>query len=135
MDVVGALEFVEHNHHGVLATRRRDGRPQMSPVVCTTLDGHVVISSRETAMKTKNIQRDPHASVCVFAESFFGDWVQLDGLAEVVHLPEAMDGLVEYYRAISGEHPDWDDYRNAMEREQRVLLRIAVERAGPNISG
>jgi PPOX class probable F420-dependent enzyme len=135
MDVAGALEFVEHNHHGVLATHRRDGRPQMSPVACTTLDRRVVISSRETAMKTKNIQRDPHASVCVFTESFFGDWVQLDGLAEVVHLPEAMDGLVEYYRAISGEHPDWDDYRNAMEREQRVMLRIAVERVGPNISG
>jgi PPOX class probable F420-dependent enzyme len=94
-----------------------------------------VVSSRETAVKTKNLRRDGHASLCVMNDGFYGPWVQVDGTAEVVSLPEAMDGLVEYYRQVAGEHPDWDDYRAAMQREKRVLLRITPERAGPNVSG
>jgi PPOX class probable F420-dependent enzyme len=94
-----------------------------------------VISSRETAIKVKNLRRDPRTSVCVVEDSFFGGWVQVDGSAEVVSLPDAMEGLIEYYRDISGEHPSWDEYRAAMERERRVLIRITIERAGPTQSG
>jgi len=94
-----------------------------------------VVSTRETAIKTKNLRRRPYASLIVFTDNFYGDSVQVEGPAEVVELPEAMDGLVAYYRQISGEHPDWDDYRSAMRRDQRVLLRITVERAGPDQAG
>ena len=136
MDVGEAVEFVRSNHRAVLATRRADGRPQMSPVaVGADREGRVVISSRETAVKTRNIERDPAVSVCVMNDGFYGNWVQLDGTAEVVHLPEAMDALVDYYRGIAGEHPDWDDYRAAMERDRRVILRVTVERAGPDRAG
>jgi PPOX class probable F420-dependent enzyme len=136
VDVGEALDFVRSNPRAVLVTRRRDGRPQTSPVTAGVADdGTVVISSRETAMKVKNLERDPAASLCVLSEAFFGPWVQVDGTVEVVHLPEAMDGLVDYYRRLSGEHPDWDDYRAAMERERRVLLRLTVIAAGPNRSG
>ena len=98
-------------------------------------DGSVVVSSRETAVKTRNVRRDPRAWLCVFPDAFFGGHVQVEGTVGVVSLPEAMDGLVAYYRAVSGEHPDWDDYRAAMQRDQRCLLRLDLTRAGPDISG
>jgi PPOX class probable F420-dependent enzyme len=135
MDPAEALEFISHNHRAVLATTRADGEPQLSPVAAGVSRGVVVVSTRETAMKTRNVRRRPRASLVVFTDAFFGDWVQVEGPVEVVSLPEAMDGLVDYYRQVSGEHPDWDDYRAAMERERRVLLRITVERAGPDRSG
>lgn len=136
MDLSHAREYIRDNHHAVLATTRGDGRPQLSPVACgVDADGFVVVSTRETAYKTKNLRRDPRVSLCVFPDGFFGEWVQVDGTATVVGLPEALDGLVEYYRGIAGEHPDWDDYRNAMVREHRVLVRIELERAGPKKSG
>jgi PPOX class probable F420-dependent enzyme len=135
MDLEGALRFVAENHHAVLSTRRRDGAPQMSPVAVAVLGDTIVVSSRETAIKVKNLQRDNRASLCLLNDGFFGPWGQVEGPAEIVHLPEAMDGLVEYFRQISGEHPDWDEYRDAMQREQRVLIRITPERAGPKVSG
>jgi PPOX class probable F420-dependent enzyme len=136
MDPRDALEFVAANHRAVLCTRRVDGSPQLSPVVAgVDAAGRVVVSSRETAYKVRNLRRDPRASLCVFTDGFFGPWVQLDGTAEVVSLPDAMEGLVDYYRRLAGEHPDWDDYRAAMERERRVLVRITVARAGPDRSG
>jgi PPOX class probable F420-dependent enzyme len=136
VDVQAALRFVAENHHAILATRRRDGSPQLSPVVAGVDEqGRVVISTRETAIKAKNARHDPRVAICAFNDSFFGQWAQIDGMAEVVSLPDAMDGLVAYYRGISGEHPDWDDYRDAMQREKRVLLLITPERAGPNVSG
>ena len=136
MEVAEALTFLRENHRAVLATVRGDGRPQMSPVSVTVdADGFAVISTRETAVKTKNVARDPNVTICAFTDHFFGPWLLLDGTAEIVHLPEAMDGLIEYYRSISGEHPDWDDYRAAMQRDRRVLLRIAITRAGPDVSG
>ena len=136
MDVQRALAFVRENHHAVVATTRRDGRPQLSPVVVTVDDADfVVISTRETAMKTINIERDPFVSMCVFEDGFFGRWVSIEGTAEIVRLPEAMDGLVAYYRSVSGEHPDWDDYRAAMQRDRRVIVRVRVERAGPDRAG
>jgi PPOX class probable F420-dependent enzyme len=131
-----ARAFIRSHHQAVMATRRKDGSPQLSPVACAVDgDGKVVVSTRETAMKAKNLRRDPAVSLCVLSDGFYGDWVQVDGRATVVALPDAMEGLVDYYRSISGEHPDWDDYRAAMEKERRVLVRIDLERAGPDRSG
>lgn len=136
MDLAEARTYLQENHRGVLSTFRKDGSPQLSPITCGLDDaGHLCVSSRETAFKVKNLLRDPTASVCVFSDQFFGPWIQVDGTASVVHLPEAMELLVDYYRSVSGEHPDWDDYRAAMERERRVLVQITIERVGPNRSG
>lgn len=136
MDIGEALDVVRTQHRAVLATVRGDGRPQLSPVAAVVLGDTVAVSSRETAMKVLNLRRRPQASLCVFGDSFFGEpWVQVEGRAEVVSLPEAMDLLVEYYRQAAGEHPDWGEYRAAMDRERRVLIRITVERAGPDRSG
>ena len=136
MDIEEAIAFTATNHRGILSTRRRDGRPQMSPIaVAPGAAGTVLISTRATAMKAKNVERDPNVSVCAFTDGWYGSHVQLDGTATILRLPDAMEPLVEYYRSIAGEHPDWDDYRAAMEREQRVLLQIAVTDAGPNAAG
>jgi PPOX class probable F420-dependent enzyme len=136
MDLRDAREFMRVNHRAVLATSRSDGRPQLSPVtVGVGDDGRVLISTRETAMKTKNLARDPRASLCVMTDRFFGEWVQAEGTAEIIHLPGAMDLLVDYYRRVSGEHPDWDDYRAAMRRDLRVIVAITLTRAGPTRSG
>ncbi|HEY3673136.1 MAG TPA: PPOX class F420-dependent oxidoreductase [Acidimicrobiia bacterium] len=136
MDLDRALDFVREHHHAVMLTRRRDGAPQMSPVACNVdADGRIVVSTRETAMKTAHLRREPSVALCVLSDGFFGDWIQIEGTAEVVSLPEAMEPLVDYYRTTSGEHPDWDDYRAAMAREQRVIVRITPERAGPDRAG
>lgn len=136
MEPQDALDFISDNHRAVLVTRRSDGGVQTSPVtVGTDDDGYVVISSRETAYKVRNLKRDPRASLCVFTDRFFGPWIQVEGSAEFVHLPDAMEGLVDYYRSISGEHPDWDDYRRAMVEDKRLLIRIPIERAGPTRQG
>ena len=136
MDIDAALDFVRTRHHGVLSTLKGDGTPQLSPVtVGVDASGHVVISTRQPAYKVRNIRRDPRVWLCVFPDRFYGEWVQLEGTAAIVELPEAMEGLVDYYRGISGEHPDWDDYRAAMERERRVLLRVTISKAGPDVSG
>ncbi|HEX3925964.1 MAG TPA: PPOX class F420-dependent oxidoreductase [Streptosporangiaceae bacterium] len=136
MDPQRVREFLGVHHHAVLATTRGDGRPQLSPVTAgVDTEGRVLISTRETAVKTKNLTRDPRASLCLLNDGFFGEWVQAEGTAEIVHLPEAMDLLVDYYRTIAGEHPDWDDYRAAMARERRVVVRITITRAGPDTSG
>lgn len=137
MDLDEARGFVREHHRAVLATRRRDGSPQMSIVACNVDDaGRIVVSTRETAMKTKNVRRDPRVSICVLPDDGWrGRWIQVDGTAEVVSLPEAMEPLVDYYRTTAGEHPDWGEYRAAMEREKRVLLRITPERAGPDVGG
>jgi PPOX class probable F420-dependent enzyme len=136
MDVHTARDFLRDNHRAVMTTRRANGDPQLSPVVCgVDADGRVTVSTRETALKVKNLRRDPRVSMCVLNDGFFGEWIQVDGTAEIVSLPDAMELLVEYYRSLAGEHPDWDDYRAAMERDQRVLVRIDLERAGPDRSG
>jgi PPOX class probable F420-dependent enzyme len=136
LDVPTALAFLRVNPHAILATTRADGRPQMSPIVASVdADGQIAISSRETAVKVKNLRRDPFASLCVVTDGFYGEWVQLEGPATILSLPDAMEPLVEYYRSLSGEHPDWDDYRAAMVRDQRVIIRVRPERAGPNVSG
>jgi PPOX class probable F420-dependent enzyme len=136
MDIDRARAFVRKNPRAVLATQRRDGTPQMSPVLVGVDDnGRLVVSTRETAMKTANLRRDPRAWLCVLNDRFFGGWAQIGGEVEVVSLPEAMEPLVDYYRGISGEHPDWDDYRSAMVRERRCLIRITPTTAGPTVAG
>jgi PPOX class probable F420-dependent enzyme len=136
VDVDKALEFVREHHHAVLATRRADGGVQQSPVlVGVDGDGRVVVSSREGAYKTRNLRRDPWAQACVFTDRFFGPWVVVTGEVEVVSLPEAMEPLVDYYRGLAGEHPNWDEYREGMRREQRVLLRLRPRSAGPDRQG
>jgi PPOX class probable F420-dependent enzyme len=137
VEISEAVEFVRHNHRGVLAVTRADGKPQMSPVSGTVNpDGLLVVSSRETAYKVRSLQARPYAAYCGFADQFFGKpWVQIEGPARIVTLPDAMEPLVDYYRSISGEHPDWDDYRAAMERDRRVLILITPERVGPTVQG
>jgi len=116
--------------------RRSGGGLQTSPVLVGVDDeGKVVISTREAASKTRNLRRDPAAVLCVVSDNFFGRWLQIEGTAQVVSLPEAMEGLVDYYRRISGEHPDWDDYRHAMEQQQRVLVRVSIDAVGPTRAG
>src|SRR5215510_13461955 len=133
MQLERAREFMRVHHRAVLATRRSDGLPQLSPVtVGVDAHGRVVISTRETALKTKNLERDPRASLCVMTDAFFGSWIQAEGTVEIIRLPEAMDLLVDYYRRISGEHPDWDDYRTAMRRDRRVIAAVTLTRAGPD---
>ena len=119
-----------------MATTRRNGQIQMSPVtVGVDADGRAVISSRETAYKVRNLRRNPQSSLCVFVDEFTGPWIQVNGTADILSLPEAMEPLVDYYRQIAGEHPDWDDYRRAMQRDQRVLIRVTIESAGPDRKG
>ena len=136
MDREAALDFIRQNHRGVLATTRADGTPQMSPITAGVDDeGHVEISSRETAYKVRHLQALPYASYCAFTDGFYGEWAYVEGPVEIVTLPDALEPLVEYYRRIRGEHPDWDEYRTVMEQERRVLIRITVERTGPTVSG
>ena len=136
MDLDAARDFLRANHRGVLATRRSGGGIQQSPVIATVdAEGRAIISSRETAIKTKNLRRDPWAQLCTFTDKFFGPWVYVEGTAEVVSLPEAMDLLIDYYERFPGANPDWDDYRARMTRERRVLLRLTIERAGPDRRG
>jgi PPOX class probable F420-dependent enzyme len=126
------LDFIRPRHHGILVTTRRDGRPQISPVsMGVDPDGRVVVSSYPERAKSKNAARNERASVCVLSDEFGGEWVQLDGGIEVIRQPEAIEALVEYYRSISGEHPDWDEYRQAMTRQGKVLLRLTIERWSP----
>jgi PPOX class probable F420-dependent enzyme len=131
-----AREFVASNHRAVLITHRSSGGLQTSPVLVGVDDeGKVVISTREAAYKTRNLRRDPTAVLCVLSDDFFGRWMQIEGTAQIVSLPEAMAGLVDYYRRISGEHPDWDDYRRAMQDQHRVLVRISIDAVGPADAG
>jgi PPOX class probable F420-dependent enzyme len=136
VDVSEARSFLAQHHRTVMATRRRDGRVQMSPVVSAIDDaGRVMVSSRQAAAKTKNLRRDPWTSLCVLNDGFFGEWARVDGEVTVVDLPDAMELLVDYYRRLSGDHPDWDDYRAAMEREGRVMLLVTITDAGPSTGG
>ncbi|MBI2703669.1 MAG: PPOX class F420-dependent oxidoreductase [Actinobacteria bacterium] len=125
-----AREFIRSNHRAVLITRRKDGRVQGSPVTASVDgEGRVMISTRDASAKAKNLRRDPWATVLFMNDDFFGAWVQVEGAAEVVSLPDAMELLVEYYRDIAGEHPDWDEYRETMTEQGRVIVRIAIEGA------
>ena len=121
-------EFARGNHRAVLITRRADGRVQSSPIVCAVHDdGRIAISVTEDRAKTKNLRRDPRASVCVLNDGFFGEWTQIDGTAELIPMPAALDGLKALYRQVAGEHPNWDDFAAAMAGDRRVLVLISID--------
>ncbi|MBM2804539.1 MAG: hypothetical protein HW419_2432 [Deltaproteobacteria bacterium] len=137
MELDRAKEFLKNNHHGVLATRRKHGDLQMSPVTCG-LDsaGRAVVSSRETAYKVNNLRRDPRAALCAFSNTFHGGgWVQVTGTAEIVSLPQALDTLVYLQRQAYGEHKSWPEFHQRMAREKRVIIRISIESFGPKVRG
>jgi PPOX class probable F420-dependent enzyme len=120
--------FVREHHRAILVTRRGDGRLQTSPIMCGIDDqGRVIVSVTQDRAKTRNLRRDPRATLCVMSDDFYGAWVQVDGTAEIVDLPEAMDGLIALYRQVAGEHPDWDDFRRAMVEDRRCLLRVTLD--------
>jgi PPOX class probable F420-dependent enzyme len=130
------LEFLRERHRAIVITTRRDGLPQASPVTCGVDDeGRIVVSTYPERAKTRNARRSAQVSVVVLSDDFDGPWVQVDGTAEVLDMPEAVEPLVDYYRSIAGEHPDWDEYRAAMERQGKSLLRITPTRWGPVATG
>ncbi|GAA2112678.1 TIGR03618 family F420-dependent PPOX class oxidoreductase [Microlunatus panaciterrae] len=136
VDLDELLDFIRPRHQMLVATTRSDGRPQMSPVSGGVDDqGRIVISSYPDRAKVRNAARDPRASVLVLSDDFGGAWVQVDGDAEVLNMPEAEDGLVDYFRCIAGEHPDWDEYRAAMRLQNKSLIRITPTRWGPIATG
>jgi PPOX class probable F420-dependent enzyme len=130
------LDFVRLRHHATLVTTRRDGRPQVSPVTCGVDDqGRVVISTYPQRAKVANLRRDPTVTVLIHSDDWDGPYVQLDGTAEVLDLPDSVEPLVDYFRSISGEHPDWDEYREAMRAQGKSLIRVTIERWGPIATG
>ncbi|AUS80360.1 PPOX class F420-dependent oxidoreductase [Actinoalloteichus sp. AHMU CJ021] len=136
VDRVGLLDFLRDRHRAVLITRRSDGGPQASPVTAgVDQEGRIVVSTYPERAKARNARRAPEVSVLFLSEDFDGPWVQVDGTAEVVDLPDSVEPLVDYYRAIAGEHPDWDEYREAMRRQGKSLVRITPTRWGPVATG
>ena len=136
VDLPVLLDFLRPRHRGLLATHRADGSPQLSPVTCgVDADGRIVVSTYPGRAKTRNAGRAPRVSMCVLSDDWDGPYVQVDGTAEVLDMPAALDGLVEYFRCISGEHPDWDEYREAMVRQNKSLIRIDIQRWGPIATG
>ena len=130
------LEFVRPRHRVTLVTQRKDGLPQLSPVTAgVDEEGRVVISTYPTRAKVANLRRDPQVSLMFQSDEWDGPWVQVDGTAEVIDLPEALEPLVDYFRSISGEHPDWDEYREAMQKQGKSLIRVTIERWGPIATG
>ncbi|MFV2113588.1 PPOX class F420-dependent oxidoreductase [Micromonospora sp. LOL_025] len=136
VDRAGLTEFLRPRHRVVLITTRADGRPQSSPVSAgVDGEGRLVISTYPERAKVANVRRDPRVSACVLSDDWNGPWVQVDGTAEVLDLPAALEPLVDYFRCISGEHPDWDEYRAAMLRQGKSLIRVTIEAWGPIATG
>jgi PPOX class probable F420-dependent enzyme len=130
------IEFARSRHHAIVITARADGRPQASPVTCgVDPEGRIVVATYPARAKTRNARRDPRVSVVILSDDFGGAWVQIDGDAEVLDVPEAVEPLVEYFRSIAGEHSDWDEYRAAMLRQGKSLLRITPRQWGPVATG
>lgn len=135
VDLEALLEFVRPRHQWVFVTLRADGRPQTSPVTGGVVDDRLVVSTYPFRDKVHNLRRDPRVSVCVLSDHFGGAWVQIDGTATITDVPEAVEGMVAYYRSISGEHPNWDEFRRAMVRQGKCLITVEVERWGPVATG
>ena len=136
VELAELLDFVRPRHRALLLTRRADGTPQASPLTCGVDDsGRIVVSTYPERAKARNARRDPAVSVVVLSDEWDGPWVQVDGTAEVIELPDAVEPLVDYYRSISGEHPDWDEYRAAMVAQGKCLLRVTITRWGPVATG
>lgn len=130
------LEFVRPRHRAILLTARSDGRPQGSPLTCgVDNSGRIVVSTYPERAKTRNAKRDARVSLIVLSDEWDGPWVQIDGTAEVLDSPESVEPLVEYYRNIAGEHPDWDEYREAMVKQGKSIIRVTPERWGPLATG
>ena len=130
------LDFIKIRHHAIVMTTRADGRPQASPVTCgVDAEGRIVVATYPERAKTRNARLNEQVSVLVLSDDFGGPWVQVDGTAEVLDVPEAVEPLVEYFRSISGEHSDWDEYRQAMVRQGKSLLRVTPARWGPVATG
>ena len=136
VELAELISFIRPRHRLLLATTRRDGRPQISPVSGgVDWQGRIVISTYPARAKTRNAERDSRVSVLILSDDWSGPWVQIDGDAKMLHMPEAVDGLVDYFRCISGEHPDWDEYREAMRIQDKSLIRITPTRWGPIATG
>ncbi|HEV7898185.1 MAG TPA: PPOX class F420-dependent oxidoreductase [Planosporangium sp.] len=136
VDRADLREFLAPRHRGVLITQRRDGRPQSSPLTCgLDAEGRIVISTYPQRAKVVNVRRNPQVSMCVMSDDFNGPWVHLDGTAEVLELPDALEPLVDYFRSISGEHPDWNEYREAMVKQGKCLIRVTIDDWGPIATG
>jgi PPOX class probable F420-dependent enzyme len=136
VDRAELIEFLTTRHRTILVTHRSDGSPQLSPVTCgVDPDGRVVISTYPQRAKVTNARRNPSVSLCVLSDDWDGPWVQVDGQAEVLDMPDALEPLVDYFRCISGEHPDWDEYREAMQRQGKSLIRVTIESWGPIATG
>ncbi|MDH6282512.1 PPOX class F420-dependent oxidoreductase [Prescottella agglutinans] len=130
------LDFIRPRHRSVLITRKRSGGLQISPVTSgLDAEGRIVVSTYPQRAKAVNLRHDPHVSVCVLSDEFNGAYVQVDGTAQVLDMPEALEPLVEYFRCISGEHPDWDEYREAMRKQDKSLIRITIDEWGPVATG
>lgn len=136
VDLPELLAFIRPRHKAILTTVRSDGRPQLSPVAMGVDErGRIVVSTYPERAKTANARNDARVSVCVLSDDWDGAWVQVDGQAKVLDMPEALEPLVSYYRVISGEHPDWNDYRQAMRRQDKSLIRVTIQRWGPIATG
>ena len=135
MEIGAGLDYVRSNSRAVITTHRADGSPQMSPVTLAVVDDAVVMSTRETAYKVHQLRADPRAYLCVFPDKWLGRWIQLNCTTEIVSQPNAMDLLVEYYRTLQGDHPNWDEYRQAMVDDQRCVVRFTITKAGPDHQG
>jgi PPOX class probable F420-dependent enzyme len=136
VDRAGLLDFLRTRHHGLLATTRADGRPQLSPVACgVDGEGRILVSTYPERAKARNARRDDRTSICVLSDDWDGPYVQVDGHAEVLDMPEAIEDFVAYYRCIAGEHPDWEEYRQAMRRQHKSLIRIHIDAWGPIATG
>ena len=133
MEISDAQKFLRANHRACIAVHQRDGWPQMT-FVSPGIDasGRVIITSRGTTYKIKHVRRDPRVSLLVFGEQYSGSkFVQIHGTAEIIELPEAMDTLIYWYKQVRGEHKSWDEYREKMKAEKRVIIRVTIEKAGP----
>ncbi|GAA3199001.1 PPOX class F420-dependent oxidoreductase [Actinocorallia longicatena] len=136
VDLDGLLEFLRPRHRGLLAMTRSDGRPQLSPVTCgVNSAGQIAVATYPGRAKAVNGKRNPRASICVLSDTWDGPYVQVDGDVTVLDMPEALDGLVDYFRCVSGEHPDWDGYRAAMARQDKSLILLDITRWGPISTG
>ena len=136
VDRAGLLDFLRSRHRLILSTRRADGSDQLSPVTAgLDGEGRILIATYPQRAKVRNLRLDPTASACVLSDEWNGPWVQVSGRAEIVDLPDALDAFVDYYRGISGEHPDWDEYREAMVKQGKCLIRLTIDRWGPVATG
>ncbi len=135
MEIADGLDYVRNNSRAVILTTRANGAPALAPVTVAVVDERLIMSTRETAYKVGHLRRHPDTSLCVFPDKWLGRWVQLNCRATVTSLPDAMETLVEYYRTLRGEHPDWDDYRRAMVDDQRCIVTFEILSAGPDVMG